>query len=305
MLNPKFIGVIILSLFCLGSLVMPGFAQDKIIAVVNKEIITQKDLEGFLNYMRMQLSEQYKGAQLEEKIRSMKPDLLERLIEDRLILQEAKKNNISIDTSRMKAKINEMKQKYGSEQAFQEALKGQGLVEADLESRIKEQMSTYNIIEAKIKDKIVVKPAEITDFYNNNLPEFIFPEQRDLESLVVEDEAMAKNIAADLKSGKDINEVAKIYSLKVNSFSVRREELKKEIEDALFKLNKFEAAGPMRIKDSFYVFRLVGINLPRQQVLAEVQDRIYELLYEKKMQEDLARWVEELKKAAYIKMVQE
>jgi parvulin-like peptidyl-prolyl isomerase len=255
--------------------------------------------------MRMQLSGQYKGAQLEEKIQSMKPDLLERLIEDRLILQEARKNNISIDTSRMKAKINEMKEKYGSEQAFQEALKNQGLVEADLESRIKEQMSTYNIIETKIKDKIVIKPAEITDFYNNNLPEFIFPEQRDLESLVVADQATAKNIAADLKSGKDINEVAKTYSLKVNSFSVRREELIKEIEDALFKLNKFETAGPIKIKDSFYVFRLVGINLPRQQTLAEVQDRIYELLYEKKMQEGLAKWIEELKKTAYIKMIQE
>ncbi len=63
------------------------FAQDKIAAIVNNDIITQKDLDDFLNFMRIQLSQDYSGKELENKIQAMKPDLLDRLIEDRLILQ--------------------------------------------------------------------------------------------------------------------------------------------------------------------------------------------------------------------------
>jgi len=40
------------------------FAQDKIVAVVNDEIITQKDLNDFVNFMRMQLSIELTGEQL-------------------------------------------------------------------------------------------------------------------------------------------------------------------------------------------------------------------------------------------------
>ncbi|MDO8488897.1 MAG: SurA N-terminal domain-containing protein, partial [Candidatus Omnitrophota bacterium] len=66
------------------------WALDKVVAIVNNEIITQKDLNDFLNFMRLQYSRQLKGKALEEKIGTMKQDLLQRLIEDRLMLAQAK-----------------------------------------------------------------------------------------------------------------------------------------------------------------------------------------------------------------------
>src|SRR3989338_6450398 len=67
------------------------FAQDKIVAIVNNEVITQKDLDDFLNFMRMQYAQELKGRELENKIQSMKIVLLDKLIEDRLMLQDAQK----------------------------------------------------------------------------------------------------------------------------------------------------------------------------------------------------------------------
>ena len=116
------------------------FAQDKIVAVVNNEIITQKDLNDFVNFMRMQLSIELTGEQLEQKIQSMKADLLNKLIEDRIILQEAKKNKVLVDENRVKAKIDEIKGHYGREAEFQAALVQQGLAQADLELRLREQL---------------------------------------------------------------------------------------------------------------------------------------------------------------------
>jgi parvulin-like peptidyl-prolyl isomerase len=280
------------------------YAQDKIIAVVNKEIITQKDLDNFLNFMRIQLSQQYKEEKLEEKIQAIRTDSLQRLIEDRLILQEAKKNKIKTDDSRIKGQINQIKGKYNSEREFQNALKEQGLVEADLVSRIKEQLLMFNIIEIKVRDKIVVSPAEITDYYNKNSVKFITREQRDFQSLLIESQETAGNIYNDLKAGKDINELAQANSLKVNALSVFRGELKKELEDVLFKLDTSEITQPIKIKDKFYLFKLIKTIPPKQNTMAEVQDTIYNSIYENKMQEAMVKWVDGLKKSAYIKIVQ-
>jgi hypothetical protein len=67
------------------------FAQEKMIAVVNNDVITQKDYETFLNFTRMQLSQELLGDKLESKIASIRKDLLQRLIEDKLLIQEAKR----------------------------------------------------------------------------------------------------------------------------------------------------------------------------------------------------------------------
>ncbi len=151
----------------------------------------------------------------------------------------------------------------------------------------------------------MVKPAEITDFYNKNSPEFVSPQKRDFQSLVATSESTAKDIFNALENGREINDLAKEYSLTVNSFSALKGELKKDLEDVLFNLKVGQITKAIKIKDSFYVFKLNKINQPRQQTLAEVQDNIYNLLYENKLQEALAKWVEGLKKSAYIKIIQE
>ncbi len=68
-----------------------AYAQDKIVAIVNEDVITKRDLDEFIVFTRIQLSREYQGRELETKLQSMKLDLLNKLIEDRLILQEAKK----------------------------------------------------------------------------------------------------------------------------------------------------------------------------------------------------------------------
>lgn len=282
------------------------FAQDKIIAVVNNDIVTQKDLNDFINFMRMQLSKEYEGKELEKRIQSMKLDLLDRLIEDRLILQEAKKNNIKCDENRVKARINEIKRHYTSEVEFQNDLAKQGLVQADIESKIREQLLMYNIVEQKVRDKIVVRPDEVTDFYNKNIKEFHTGEERELEVIVLENEDLARTLVYNLKSGQKLEDLATRYPITVNQLKARHgEELRKDIEDAVFKLTIGEISDPIKVDDKYYIFKLDNIIPSRQLTLSEVQDKIHNFLLEKKMQEELKEWLDELKKQSYIKVIQD
>jgi parvulin-like peptidyl-prolyl isomerase len=279
-------------------------AQDKVVAVVNDEIITQKDLDGFISFMRVQLAREYSAVKLEQKIDSMEQDLLQRLIEDRLILQEARKANINVDKNRIKGKVIELKRAHNTEVEFQAFLAQQGVTEADLEQKLKDQMMTYEIIETKIKNKIVIKPSDITDYYNNNLDQFVVAEQRQFVSIVVEDKDLADKVSQSLKSGKAVDAAAAELAVKVNTFTAKKGgELKKEIEDVVFAMNVGDVSETVKIDNAYYVFKLIMIMAGYQQQLIDVQASINRFLSDKKLQENMVEWLNELKKTAYIKIM--
>lgn len=282
------------------------YAQDKIAAIVNSDIITQKDLNDFLNFMRIQLSAEYSGEALESKVQSMKLDLLDRLIEDRLILQEAKKEKLSIDNNIVMSKIAEIKKRYSSEAEFAEALQKQGLVQADLEAKTREQLLMHHIIDLKVKRKISINPAEVTEFYQQNTGQFKVPEQREFQSIAVSDENKAKEVFSGLKSGESWDDVVRKYTLDTSRITAAQgRELRKDIEDAVFRLNPEEISGPLKLQEVYYIFKLEKIILPHQQSLTEAQEEIRDFLFNSKMQEEMVHWLDELRKAAYIKIIQE
>lgn len=282
------------------------FALDKIVAVVNDDIITQKDLNDFINFTRIQLRQQLSGKELESKIQSMKLDLIDRLVEDKLILQEAKRLGVTVDENRVQARINEIKRNYRDDLEFQNSLKSQGLVLADITTRIREQFMMFNLIEYQIRNSITVNPIEVTGYYQNNLAEFKIGEQREFESISVNDKTMADSIYESLKKGQSFSDTAKVYTLPINKLTVTETgQLKKDIEDIIFKLAQGEYSEVVEIDNNYYVFRLANIIPAREQVLVEVRDKIYTYLFNKKMEEEMIKWLAQLRKQSYIKISQD
>jgi len=283
-----------------------AIAEDKIIAIVNQEVITKKDFTDFLNFMRMQLSQQYKGKELEEKTNSAKTELLKRLIEDRLILQEAKKSGMIIDEARIKSRINEAKKDYPTDTQFQAELMKQGLTQADIEKKIREQFLMFNIVEKEVRSKINIKPEEVTEFYEKHKKNFNSGEGREIEAISLESDDLARTVAYSLKSGTKLVDLAARYPFTVNQLKVNRgDEIRKEIEDVLIKLGVNEVSEPVKIDNKYYIFRIINITAAKELTLTEVQDKIQSLLIEKKMQEGLIRWLDGLKKDSYIKITQD
>jgi len=281
------------------------YAQDKVIVVVNNEIITQKDLTDFLNFIRLQYSHQLQGKALEEKINSMKLDLLQRLIEDRLILQQAKLDKVTMEPSRVTAKIDEIKKRYTSESDFEVDLAKQGLVRADLENKISEQMLMYNLVEQKVRSKIMIRPDEITSFYAQNKGQFLKPEERILTLFILQDEEIAKTVSYQLRLGTKLGELAAKYAFTTDRLSASAgQHLRPEIEDTVFKLGVGEVSNPVKIDTQYFIFKLDDIIGSQQLSPAQAQDRIQGYLFEKKLQEELAKWLDELKKQSYIKILE-
>jgi len=287
------------------SLFKNTYALDKIVAIVNNDIITQKDLDDFLNFMRVQLSNEYRGQALEEKVRSLKMDLLNKLIEDKLILEQAKKNEIKVDESRIKARLAEFKSHYPSEAVFQKELVKQGLVQSDLERKMREQLLMYYVVDMEVRRKVTVRPEEVTSFYQANIKDFMTPEERHLEVVILENQDLANSFYYNYSRGEKLQDLAARYPLTVDEISVfKGGELRKDVEEQIFKLSLTEISRPINIGNKFYIFKLNDIIAPRQMSLSEAQDKIHLYLFDKKMQEQLAKWLDELKKKAYIQIKQ-
>jgi parvulin-like peptidyl-prolyl isomerase len=280
------------------------FAQDKIIAIVNNDVITQKDLQEFTNFMKMQLAQQYSGRELEKRIQDTQGELLNKLIEDRLILQEAKKSNIKVEEARVKARLNEIKIRYPSEFDFQQDLSRQGLVPADIETKIKEQMLMHGVIEEEVRSKVSVKPEEVTVFYNENKDKFVSPEEREVLMVALENEDQAKSFSFNFRSGEKLEDLAVRYPVNVNRITARLDgELRKDIETVIVGLHINEISSPVKIDDKFYVFKLENITPAKPMPLSEAQENVYNYLAGAKMQEVLSKWLDGLKKDAYIKII--
>ena len=296
----------ILNLIVLSGGATFSYAQDKIIAVVNEDVVTRKDLNDFLSFMRLQLSQEYKGKALEEKIQSMRPTVLDRLIEDRLILQEAKRSDIKVDDSRVRARINEVKKEYPSQTQFHADLMKQGLTQGDIEKKIREQFMMFAAVDSKVRSKIIIKPDEVTEFYKDHKRELNTGESRDIEAISLEAYDLANTISYELKSGKKLEDLASRYPLIINRLTLKAKDgIRKEIAEAISKLGVNEVSDPVKIEDKFYVFRVTGINPSEQLTLMQAQGMIQGILFEKRIQEGLAGWLDEIKKNSYIKIMQD
>jgi len=293
---------IILCLVFAGSLV---FAEDGIVAVVNNDVITQKDLDDFINFMRMQMHTQFTEEEIERRISLMLPDLISRLIEDRLILQAAYREDIIIDQIRIEARIEQIKKQYSTEADFENALAVQGSTLADIELKIKEQLLMFKIIDREIESKIVVTPQEVTDYYNAHSTEFKKPGQRLVRFLIIED-SMVKDVESLIAKNKDLDTIAESLSLEVTDLGwVDSSQVRKEIAEIVFKSEVGKLSTLLNSEDKNYVLEVKAIKPPQEQSLFEVQEVINRILFEKKMKEAMVEWLEKLRSEAYIEIKSE
>lgn len=164
----KFFLFLFLNLFFLASL----FAQEKVvinktIAIVNGEAILLSELEKNLQ----PLLEQYKlltpaGEQTTEKIRQLRKDVLNQMIDEKLLLQEAKKRKIVITKRETDDGIAEVKKRFPNPEDFKTELKKQGLTEVDYEKRVREQIMVIKLIDLEIRAKVPPpKEEEITKLF--------------------------------------------------------------------------------------------------------------------------------------------
>ena len=286
--------------------------EDAIIAVVNDELITLKDLKDYAQSKYVSLvAEGLSDAQIQEVMKDMEESGINKLIEDKLILSRANIIGIDVREAIIDERVNEVKERYGSEQNLINALVKNGATITDLKNKIRDQLKTKFIVNHEVKSKIYVNPQEVTHYYDQNQSQFSREDRVNLESIFIaygadKKAALSKTIEAfkDVVAKKNFNDCIKQYSDMPSVGNIERGQLLPIIEKAVFNLKMNETSHLIEVDSGIYIFKLIGQNPSEIAALEEVKDSIYDLLFMKKFKSEIVRWLESLKKDAYIEIKQ-
>lgn len=288
---------------------------DKVLAVVNNEVITQSELDRILFPIYTQYSEIYSEEELPEKMDEARQEMILQMIEDKLIIQEAQKEGITVAGKEVDERIVEIKSKFPNEEEFEAALEGQGLNLDILEKRYEEQARMKKIFDKKVKSQIVIVPTEVQEYYKGHISEFEEPETVVLRVITLKvnqpEEKQkvfekAQNIRKAFDEGKTFEEMAQKFSEDAYAIEgglmgyVKKGQLMQEIDEKIFALKPGEFSDVIESDLSFRIFKVDEKILPHTSSFEQVREKIQNAIYQEKVKEKFDEWLDKLKKDAYI-----
>jgi peptidyl-prolyl cis-trans isomerase SurA len=140
----------------------PAHAQDslRIAAVVNEDIITELDV-----YMRLRMA--LLSAKLQdndETRRRLLPQVLRNLIDDRLKLQEAKRQGIKVNPADVEKRINALAERNNmTREELESFLKGNGILVDAIADQVTADLSWARLVQRTLRPRIVITDQEIND----------------------------------------------------------------------------------------------------------------------------------------------
>lgn len=293
---------------------------DRVVAVVNDEVITQAELDTFLRPVYEQYSREYTGTELMKQINEVRQKILSQMIEDKLVYQEAVRLGIEIKDEDVDKELRTFKEKMEKPGELEAMLEQEGLTMKALRERLKKQAMVRQLQDREIRSKVVVSPSEIEKFFNENPDKFRTKERVRVRSLTVKksEEARTKGLtdekakrridflAQKVKLERDFDKIVKESSEDSHAKQeepgewIERGAMIESVDNVIFKTPVGQITGIVETPIGYHIFRIEAKETEKVRGFDEVKEQIAGYLFQEKSTKRFQDWMEEVKKAAYI-----
>jgi foldase protein PrsA len=279
-------------------------------AMVNDEKILLKDFnEAVLNAKNNLLKQNDIDFQSEEGqfiVETTQQSILEDLINQKLIQQEAAKQNVVITTQDINTEIIELRKGFPSEKLFRETLAEENINEAELHQGVRDRLISEKLKKI-LAEGTTVNEKELSGFLSHNRKLFNQPRRIHLRRIVVDNQAQAEKILNQLKSGESFNKLAQTYSLDLGTKDiggdigfVEEGALPAEINADLFNLNPSEYSRVLGTEDGFVIYQCVEKTGEKDSESEQSKDEARKYLQTKKENEIFDKWFKKIKSKAKV-----
>ena len=288
---------------------------ERIIARVNTEIITQRTYEQEQEKLRQQLAQEYSGADLEAQYKEQSKNLLRDLIDQSLMVQKAKDEDINVETDVVK-QLDDIRKKnsLAALEDLETEVEKQGLNYEDFKDQIRRDLLMREVIGREVGSRIQLSRDAARKFYEAHKKEFESPGMVRLGQILIstekrkpeEAEKRANDALAELKAGQRFAEIAKKYSDGPGAEQggevgfMKEGSLAPEIAAVVAKLELNEFSNPIQTRYGYIILKVLerySAGIPKFE---EVEQRVNEVLYNQRMQPDLREYMKRLRKESYI-----
>jgi peptidyl-prolyl cis-trans isomerase SurA len=284
--------------------------EEKIVAVVNDEAISEADLNGRMKLVM--LAGNYPDSP--EVRGKLQPQVLRVLIDDQLRIQEARRLKLTVDKEEVD---NELKataeQNHQTLQQLKDLLAKQNIPFATLEKQILAQVSWRKVVQKEIRRRVEVTDDEIEAAYSKMMSavdkkQYLVSEIFLSVDSPADDErvrSFAANIEDQLQHGASFAELARQFSQAAGAAqggdlgTVQDGELPDPLDQELKKMETGSVSQPIRTQSGYHIIllRAKGDALQGDPNLAEVHLKNVLVPFTKQpTKEDLPRLVEDAKK---------
>ncbi len=257
-----------------GSINAKSEVVNRIVVVVNDDVITQKELDERLQSVERRLAAQ--GTALPNRD-DLKKQLLERMIVDRAQLQLAKENGMRVDDLMLDRSIQRMaEQNKMTVQVFRNQIEKEGTSFAVFREEIRDDIMMQRIREREVDSKIQVSDLEVDNYLaaeektpntqqELNLAQILvrIPENASPEQ-IAKQQARANEAMRKIRAGEDFAKLAATYSdapeaLKGGEIGWREQDrLPQLFVDAINKIKIGEVSEGIRSPNGFHLIKLLG-----------------------------------------------
>jgi len=310
----------------LAALLLPGLATagdvvDRIVAVVNKEIILMSEVEGTYAAVSAEALKGTPSAQRAAAELQLRTDILEGLVATKLMEQAMDSAGMDVDDKELEAAINDVARQNNmtTDQLLKE-LARQGIALEEYRSELKKQLRQYKFMNLEIRGRVKIAEEDVLNYYNQMTADVPPDPAWRLQMILLaypatatqEDrdriDAEADALLAEIAGGKDFGEVAGVRSddptgraNKGEAGLVKPAELSPLFADTLSQTD-VGTATRVDTPGGVYLLRVAEEVDRSRKPLAEVQDQIMRVLYDDAMERELEVWTEEERRRAHIEI---
>ena len=299
--------LVLIGLFVLPSPLFAAHLEDRIVAVVNSDLIMLSDVKRELEPEQKRIAQQHRGDALAQRLKMAEYMALTKMIERRLQLQEAKVRGVDVSDQEVKQAVEQMKRQ------------GETLDVSDpLNARnVRDQLTLLKVVDREVRSGVMVGDSDMKRYYQEHRDRFALPEEYTLSQILIQPRSAdaiadavtkARKITAELKHGEKFEDLALQYSDGPNASRggrlglVRQGELVPAIERAIAPLVPGGISDIIESSEGLHIIR-VDEKKPKQfRPFEEVKFEIQGLVFQQKSEDVFQSWLVDLKNKAYIEI---
>lgn len=282
---------------------------DRVVAVVNSEIITLSELNAATAIVMGGL----KGKKSADASAEDKSRILDGLIEKALMKQSAEKAGIEVSEKEIDNAVEDIKKENNMTQdSLLIALANNGLTYASYREQMREEIRQAKFMDRQFRSGINITDEDVTNYYKQNLKDFYGePSLRIKIILIANDEHKEERVNAvteGIKSGMDFSTLAGEYSSSPSAKHggdigyVKKDELDPGLRETAETLAPGGISPPIETPDGTYFLQLVEKKEGEAVPPVDAKKKIKMLLFQKAAMEKYEFWLVEMRKFSHIEV---
>jgi peptidyl-prolyl cis-trans isomerase SurA len=303
----------------LAGLCLPVRADlaDGINAIVNDKIITYQEVDDFVAPAMAVLRNEYVDQPdvYGQKLNDARRDGLETLIENQLILHEFDTKYNGLPDSVVDELVQErIKDRFGDRITCVKTLQANGETFEKFREDVRQQYIISQLRYKNLSDeKIIISPYKIQSYYLQHQEDFKVGDQVKIRMIVLnktsEDDPATRQLAGDIvakiKTGQPFDQLAAEYSQDKQQRGndwIETSVMRQELADAATSLKPGQTSGVIETPQNCYILRLDDRRPAHVKPLSDVRGTIEATLRAQEQKDAQQRWIESLKKKAFIQL---